>query len=137
MKIEHVAINVRDLKRTRDFFIKYFGATVNERYHNPRTGLHSYFLNFEDGARLEIMNWPQMPMDNFEQTADGHLQERRHALGYTHISMSVGSREAVDEMTARLIAEGYRHISGPRTTGEGYYESCILLDDGEELELTI
>ncbi len=26
MKIEHVAINVRDLERTRDFFVKYFGA---------------------------------------------------------------------------------------------------------------
>ena len=51
--------------------------------------------------------------------------------------MSVGSREAVDEMTARLVADGYRHVSGPRVTGEGYYESCILLNGGEELELTI
>ena len=137
MRIEHVAINVRDLERTRDFFIKYFNATASEGYHNPRTGLRSYFLNFADGARLEIMNWPQMSTNNFEQTADGQLLERRHALGYTHICMSVGSRDAVDEMTARLVADGYRHVSGPRTTGEGYYESCILLDDGEELELTI
>ena len=127
MKIEHVAINVRDLERTKDFFMKYFGAQSNDGYHNPRTGLRSYFLTFEDGARLEIMNWPEMPESNFD----------KHALGYTHICMSVGSREAVDVMTARLIADGYHHVSGPRTTGEGYYESCILLDDGEELELTI
>ena len=107
--------------------MKYFGAQSNDGYHNPRTGLRSYFLTFEDGARLEIMNWPQMPEGNFD----------KHALGYTHICMSVGCREAVNEMTARLIADGYRHVSGPRTTGEGYYESCILLDDGEELELTV
>ena len=137
MRIDHVAINVRDLERTRDFFVKYFGATANEGYHNPRTGLRSYFLTFEDGARLEMMNWPQMPTDSFELTDSGQLQERHHALGYTHISMSVGSREAVDELTARLTADGYRHVSGPRTTGDGNYESCILLDDGEELELTI
>ena len=61
----------------------------------------------------------------------------KHLYGYTHICMSIGSREAVDELTARLIADGYRHVSGPRITGEGYYESCILLDEGEELELTI
>ena len=46
MRIEHFAINVRDLERTRDFFVKYFGATTNEGYHNPRTGLRSYFLSF-------------------------------------------------------------------------------------------
>lgn len=127
MKIEHVAINVRDLERTRDFFVKYFGAKPNKGYHNPRTGLRSFFLTFADGARLEIMHWEAMPEGDFD----------KHALGYTHICMSIGTREAVDEMTARLVADGYRHVSGPRTTGEGYYESCILLDDAEELELTI
>lgn len=138
MRIEHVAINVRNLEAVKEFFVKYFGGQANEGYHNPRTGLRSYFIEFPDnGARLEIMNWPEMPEDNFEYDADGKPRERHHALGYTHICMSVGSREAVDEMTARLVGDGYRHISGPRTTGEGYYESCILLPDGEELELTV
>lgn len=137
MRIEHVAVNVRDLESTKDFFIKYFGAESNEGFHNLRTGLRSYFLSFTGGARLEIMNWPEMPEDNFEHDADGQPRERHHALGYTHICISVGSREAVDEMTARFVSDGYRHVSGPRTTGEGYYESCILLDDGVELELTI
>ena len=128
MKLEHVAINVRDLEAVKDFFVKYFDGQPNEGYHNPRTGLRSYFLTFpQGGTRLEIMNWPSMPPSNFV----------KHALGYTHIWMSVGSREAVDAMTQRLIHDGYRHVSGPRTTGEGYYESCILLPDGEELELTV
>ena len=74
------------------------------------------------------MNWPMMA----NNAAAGE-----YALGYTHICMSVGSKEAVDALTQRLVADGYRHVSGPRTTGEGYYESCILLDGGEELELTI
>ncbi|MBQ7421382.1 MAG: VOC family protein [Prevotella sp.] len=127
MNIEHVAINVRNLEKAKDFFVKYFGATPNEGYHNPRTGLRSYFLRFADGARLELMKWPEMAGINSGQ----------HAVGYAHICISVGSREAVDEMTARLLADGYRHVSGPRVTGEGYYESCILMDDGEELELTV
>ncbi|MBR6989658.1 MAG: VOC family protein [Bacteroidaceae bacterium] len=127
MRIEHIAINVRNLEQTCNFFVHYFGAQSNADYHNPITGLRSYFLTFDSGARLEIMNWPNMHGGDFD----------KHLYGYTHICMSIGSREAVDELTARLIADGYRHVSGPRVTGEGYYESCILLDEGEELELTI
>ena len=59
MKIEHIALYVRDLERAKDFFIRYFDASANELYHNPKTGFHSYFLQFEDGARLEIMSAPR------------------------------------------------------------------------------
>ncbi|MBP3228789.1 MAG: VOC family protein [Bacteroidaceae bacterium] len=137
MHIEHVALNVRDLEAAKDFFCKYFRAEAATPYHNPRTGLRSYFLTFPDGgARLELMTWPAMPAEGFAPDADGRLRQQLHALGYTHLCLSVGSHKAVDEMTARLLADGYRHVSGPRTTGEGYYESCILLEDGVELELT-
>lgn len=139
MNINHIALNVHNLEATKDFFCKYFGGTANSGYHNPRTGLHSYFIDFPDGgARLELMHWEDMPNDTpnkpIAQTSAANLD---HSTGYTHLSISVGSKEAVDELTARLAADGYKHISGPRTTGEGYYESCILLAEGEELELTI
>lgn len=41
--------------------------------------------------------------------------------GYAHIAFSVGSKEKVDVLTARLKADGYKVVSGPRTTGDGYY----------------
>ena len=52
MKIEHIAMYVNDLEAARNFFIKYFGASSNAGYHNKRTNFRSYFLTFEDGARL-------------------------------------------------------------------------------------
>ena len=56
--------------------------------------------------------------------------------GYIHIAFSVGSREKVDELTEILRNDGYEVLSGPRTTGDGYYESCILGIEGNQIELT-
>ena len=60
MKIEHIALYVNDLENAKQFFIKYFGAEANDGYHNLRTDFRSYFLTFDDGARLEIMTKPKM-----------------------------------------------------------------------------
>ena len=57
--------------------------------------------------------------------------------GYAHIAFSTGSREAVDALTARLKADGYEVTSDPRTTGDGYYESCIAAVEGNLIELTV
>ena len=127
MKIEHVALYVNDLEEAKKFFIKYLGAKANDGYHNPRTGFRSYFLSFEDGARLEIMNKPEM--------TDRPKELSR--TGYAHIAFSVGSREKVDALTAELKADGYEAVSGLRTTGDGYYESCIVAIEGNQIEITV
>ena len=127
MKIEHIAMYVNDLEKARDFFVKYFNAVSNDGYHNKTTDFRSYFLTFEDGARLEIMTRPGME--------DGEKTEKR--TGYIHIAFSDGSKEAVDELTAKLKEDGYPAISGPRTTGDGYYESCILGPEGNQIEITV
>ena len=127
MKIEHIALYVEDLEGARKFFIKYLGAKSNEGYHNPRTDFRSYFLSFEDGARLEIMQRPEM-VDLPKETA---------RTGYAHIAFSVGSREKVDALTAELKADGYDVVSGPRITGDGYYESCIVAMEGNQIEITV
>ena len=57
--------------------------------------------------------------------------------GFIHVAFSVGSKEQVDELTARLKTDGYSVISGPRTTGDGYYESCILDLEGNQIEITV
>ena len=127
MKIEHIAMYVNNLIEAKEFFEKYFGAKSNEGYHNKSTDFKSYFLTFDDGARLEIMNKPVMnnPEKALVQT------------GFIHIAFSVGSKEKVDELTERLKRDGYDIISGPRTTGDGYYESCIIGIEGNQIEITI
>lgn len=127
MKIEHIAIYVNDLEGAREFFVKYFGAKSNEKYHNKTTGFQSYFLSFEDGSRLEIMTKPDV------KDVDGKKQR----TGYIHIAFSVGGKEKVDELTARLSSDGYKVISGPRTTGDGYYESCIQAFEDNLIEITV
>lgn len=57
--------------------------------------------------------------------------------GYIHIAVSVGSKEKVDELTACLKADGYEVVSGPRTTGDGYYESCVVGLEGNQIEITV
>ena len=126
MKIEHLAMYVNDLKRAREFFIKYFGAKSNAGYHNPKKQFRSYFLSFDGEARLEIMN----------KAAQVDGEKNLAATGFIHVAFSVGSKEKVDELTAKLKADGYEVISGPRTTGDGYYESCILDLEGNQIEIT-
>ena len=118
---------VNDLEGARAFFIKYFGAVSNEGYHNKTTDFRSCFLSFKDGTRLEIMNRPVM-------------QDSEKALnrtGFIHLAFSTGSKESVDSLTARMRADGYEVLSGPRTTGDGYYESCILGFEGNQIEITV
>ena len=127
MKIEHIALYVEDLEETKNFFIKYLGAKANNGYYNPRTNFRSYFLSFEDGARLEIMQRPEMV----------NLPKEATRTGYAHIAFSVGSREKVDALTAELKADGYDVVSGPRITGDGYYESCIVAMEDNQIEITV
>lgn len=111
MRIDHVALYCIDLEAVKEFFIKHFGCTSNEQYHNPRTGLKTYILSFPDnGARLEIMSRPE-------------VTEPLKALfraGLIHISIALGSKEAVDAKTEELKTLHYDCISGPRTTGDGF-----------------
>ena len=127
MRIEHVALYVNDLDAAKQFFTRYFGARSNELYHNATTGFRSYFLSFDDGARLEIMTRPDMD----------DLEKPLARTGFAHLAFSVGSPVAVDRLTAQLAADGYRVASGPRTTGDGYYESCIVALEGNQIEITV
>ena len=52
-------------------------------------------------------------------------------------AFSVGSKEKVDSLTAELKAAGYEVVSGPRITGDGYYESCIVAIEGNQIEITV
>lgn len=127
MKIEHIAMYVKDLEAAKKFFMKYLEGKANDGYHNKTTDFRSYFLTFDDGARLELMNKPGMKDDEKDLAR----------TGWIHLAFSVGSKEKVDRLTARLKADGYEVVSGPRTTGDGYYESCIIAIEGNQIELTV
>lgn len=127
MKIEHIAIWSPDLKRLKDFYIKYFEAVSNEGYENTNTGFKSYFLSFGDGARLEIMNMD----DILSAEASG-----KQYFGYCHIAISVGTMLEVMKITKKLEADGYEVIGEPRMTGDGYFESLVLDPDGNRIEIT-
>ena len=81
MKIEHIAMYVNELESARDFFVKYLGGVSNDGYNNKTTGFKSYFISFDDGARLEIMNKPSME----------NIAKSINRTGYIHIAFSVGS----------------------------------------------
>ncbi len=127
MRIEHIAMYVKDLEGAKDFFVRYLDAVSNDGYHNKKTNFRSFFLSFDDGSRLEIMNHPDM--EDAEKTL------RR--TGLIHLAFSLGSKENVAALTARLRSDGYSVLSGPRTTGDGYYESCVLGFEGNQIELTV
>ncbi len=126
MRIEHVALYVNDLEAARDFFVTYLDGKSNDGYHNKSTDFKSFFVSFEDGARLEIMTKPEL-VDH---------EKELNRTGYAHIAFSVGSKEKVNELTKRLRLAGYEVVSGPRTTGDGYYESCIVAIEGNQIEIT-
>lgn len=126
MKIEHIALWTRDLERSKAFYETYFGGQSNSKYTNPTKQFESYFLTFDDGARLELMQMPTIPDGTDHQT-----------IGWVHIAIAVGSKAEVDALTARLRDNGYTVEGEPRTTGDGYYESVILDPDGNRIEITV
>jgi lactoylglutathione lyase len=129
MKIEHIALWTNDLERLKDFYVQYFGATAGNRYHNFTKNFTSYFLSFETGCRLEIMQMPGIPQSQNDLY--------RQATGLIHFAIATGSKQTVDTLTDRLRHDGYEIVGEPRTTGDGYYESVVLDPDGNRIEITI
>ena len=127
MRIEHIAMYVNDLEQAKEFFVRYIGGRAGSGYHNRNTDFRSCFISFDDGARLEIMTRPAL--DDMDKT--------QNRTGFIHAAFSVGSREQVDALTQRLKDDGYEVISGPRTTGDGYYESCVIAIEGNLIEITV
>lgn len=128
MKIEHIALWTSDLERLKSFYENFFGAASGNKYTNPNTGFSSYFLSFDSGARLEIMT-----QTGLATPANSSAPQ----TGLTHFAISVGSQQAVEELTAQIEQVGYQVVSQPRTTGDGYFESVVADPDGNLVEITI
>ena len=125
MKINHVALYVNDLEKMKTFYEKYFNAKSNKMYHNQNTGLKTYFLEFDNGCRIEIMTRENL----------NNIKKEANNTGYIHLAFSVGSKDTVNELTKQLENDGYKIISRPRITGDGYYESCIFDPENNQIEI--
>jgi lactoylglutathione lyase len=129
MKLEHVAIWTDDLETLKTFYQRYFGGTPNNKYINEKKGFESYFLTFQSGARLELMSKRGIPA-NLNDTVQAQHK------GIIHLAFGVDSMQEVDQKATELKADGYPILSGPRKTGDGYYEFETLDPDNNRLEVT-
>ena len=129
MNIEHLAIWTNDLECMKNFYCKYFNAGAGEKYINVKKKFESYFLSFEKGPRLELMQ-----MDSVPRSANDIYKQFR---GLIHFALSAGSEEKVNTLTNQLIKDGFVLIDGPRWTGDGYYESVVLDPEQNRIEITI
>jgi lactoylglutathione lyase len=129
IRIEHVALWTGDLERCKAFYISYFGATAGDDYVNSAKGFRSCFLEFGQGARLEAMTTTTLSPVSLEPGVQ--------RMGLTHLAIAVGSVARVDELSEQLRMDGFPVLDGPRTTGDGYYESVVLDPDGNRIEITV
>jgi len=129
MKIEHLAIWVKDLEKMKNFYLNYFNAQSNDLYTNTTKNFRSYFLSFESGCRLELMHKPDIP-DNLNNV-------EKQFTGLIHFAISVGNKEKVEQLTEQLRSDNYQIVGEPRTTGDGYYESVVLDPEGNRIEITV
>ena len=127
MKIEHIAIWTYNLEGMRSFYMRYFDASSNEIYYNHSKGYRSHFLTFNGDCRLEIMEMPGVPKSKNDVV--------KQFTGLIHFAIKVDSRTDVDKLTNIIKSDGFKVISEPRITGDGYYESVILDPDGNRVEI--
>lgn len=129
MIIEHLAIWTSQLEHLKDYYIRYFGAKPNDKYTNVQKQFQSYFLSFDSGARLEIMSRPDIP-------ANANDPVQAQYLGLIHFAFGVDTMEEVDQKVEELRAAGFPILSGPRKTGDGYYEFETLDPDNNRIEVS-
>jgi lactoylglutathione lyase len=129
MTLEHVAIWTDDLELLKDFYVKYFNGIANSKYTNESKRFQSYFLSFKSGARLELMSMPSIPDNTNDRVTKQHK-------GIIHLAFGVNTISEVDQKAIELKADGFPILSGPRKTGDGYYEFETLDPDNNRLEVT-
>lgn len=129
MTLEHVAIWTTDLEKLKTYYCTYFGAVSNDKYINAVKKFESYFLSFESGARLEIMKMEGIPANLNDTVKAQHT-------GIIHLAFGVKTMQEVEDKAKELAAAGFPILSGPRKTGDGYYEFETLDPDSNRLEVS-
>jgi len=129
MRIDHVAIWTSQIEELKDYYIKYFNGTSNRKYLNREKHFESYFISFDSGTRLEVMQMPGIP-----QNLNDPVVKQYH--GIIHLAFGVESMAQVDEKFSELTNNGYKILRGPRKTGDGYWEFETLDPDNNRIEVS-
>ena len=129
MMIDHVAIWTTQLERLKDYYIKYFHGCANEKYLNNDKHFESYFVSFDSGARLELMQMPGIP-ENLNDPVAKQYQ------GIIHLSFGMESMDQVNDKFIELKKDGFRILREPRKTGDGYWEFETLDPDNNRIEVS-
>lgn len=122
--ISHTGLYVADLEKMKDYYVSRFNAKAGNKYVNLKKQFSSYFLTFSSGAQIELMQ-------------DDNRNESTGNKDWGHIAISAGSKDAVDNLFAKLKSEGVEIISEPRITGDGYYEFIVTDPENNKIEITI
>jgi len=125
-QIEHIALATDDVEALRDFYLK-LGAMASPPSTDPDTGLRACVLDF-CGVRLELLERPS--------GSEGAAGDLRSPV-LLHLGFTLGSADAVDEVSGKLLAAGYRLLEPPHRSQLGRYESVVLDPDGNRLKLTV
>jgi lactoylglutathione lyase len=129
MIIDHVAIWTTQLEKLKDFYVKYFNGRANEKYLNKERHFESYFVAFDSGTRLELMQMPGIPQ-NLNDPVGKQYQ------GIIHLSFGMENMDMVDEKLIELTQDGFKILRGPRKTGDGYWEFETLDPDNNRIEVS-
>lgn len=125
MKIAHMALWTQDLEQQARFWVSFFDGKINEKYRSKTNpGFESYFVKIGEEIAIELMTKPGL----IGQQPDNNRR------GWVHLAISVGGNENVDAIAMQAQGQGIL-VSGPRTTGDGYYEAVIKDPDGNLIEI--
>ena len=145
MKLTYIAIHTAKPERMKDFYVKYLGAVVDE----PRpvgkegpeadpgvadraSGRTVYNLSFEGGVKIRLV--PERPVIGDTSSAVSPAMQARPSYSVC-LTFTVGSRKRVNELTGRLITEGYDVIYEPGFYGMEHYSSSVFDPEGNVIEL--
>ncbi|MCW8351988.1 VOC family protein [Citrobacter portucalensis] len=125
MKIAHMALWTQDLEQQARFWVSFFDGKINEKYRSKTNpGFESYFVKIGEEIAIELMTKPGLIGQ----------QHDNNRCGWVHLAISVGGNENVDAIALQALEQGIL-VSGPRTTGDGYYEAVIKDPDGNLIEI--
>ncbi|MCQ2432359.1 MAG: VOC family protein [Clostridia bacterium] len=127
MRIANIGILVKDLEGAKNFFHDYFGAEVLKTWNEPENGYYSYIMTVGNGAWLELMTKPSM--------VDQPKEPNRSGL--VHVCFFASSREELDDIVAKLKADGYTIQYEPSNpTGAGEVRAIAFEDIIVEVNYT-
>ncbi len=137
--LTHVALPVRDLDATLEFYARYTTLeTIHERY-EEETGLRTVWLAnardvTEKAARFVIV----LICGSLPTQITGDIAEEYGFLrSISHLGMSLESRQAVDTV-AEMAREDGCLVLGPRYMNPVVGYICLIRDpDGNQLEFSV